>query len=147
MKVVSAALLVCAGLVGVACGGHDPERKAREPRPKATAAPAPAGREATATPAPRTGDPAGWSRGRVMRQLAGRRIRVGDRRVALDPETLACSGLGRPEDRSGERRWTAFRCVQPTFPPGRVAGPDAVFIARVTGDGAVRVEGRRLTRY
>jgi hypothetical protein len=84
----------------------------------------------------------------VLRRLDGRRIRVADRTVRIDRATLTCGGVGRPQSRvGGEPAWTRFRCVQPTFPPGEVAGPDAIFLAEPTGPHTLAVTHRRLTRY
>ena len=49
--------------------------------------------------------------------------------------------------RAGEPAWRRFRCVQPTFPAGGLAGPDAVFVVRPTGRRTFAVSGQRLTRY
>ena len=89
-----------------------------------------------------------WTHAAVLRRIDGRRIRVADRTVRIDRGTVACGGVGRPAARRrGEPAWTRFRCVQPTFPPGSVAGPDAIFVVEPTGRRTLRVTGARLTRY
>jgi hypothetical protein len=89
-----------------------------------------------------------WTHDTVLRRLAGQRIVVGGRTVRVDPSTVVCGGVGPPATtRRGRAAWTRFRCLQPTFPPGRVAGPDAVFILRPTGPRTFQVTGARLTHY
>jgi hypothetical protein len=66
--------------------------------------------------------------------------------VRIDRDTVTCGGLGAPADGS-EPAWTRFRCVQPTFPAGALAGPDAVFVVRVTGRRTFAVSGARFTTY
>lgn len=84
----------------------------------------------------------------MIEQLAGHRLRVAGRTVRIDPQTVTCGGVGRPASRQGgEPAWTSFRCVQPTFPPGSVAGPDAILIVEPTGRRSFAVTSRRLTRY
>jgi hypothetical protein len=77
----------------------------------------------------------------------GRRIRVEGRRIRLDGSTLACSGAGRPAQTGGTRRWTRFRCVQPTFRPGVLVGPDAVFTVEVAGPRTLDIVRARFTGY
>jgi hypothetical protein len=93
--------------------------------------------------------PAGvaWSPDRVVSRLDGRRIRVEGRTVPIDDTTLTCTGVGRAASKRGERVWTRFRCVQPTFPPGRVVGPDAVLVVEPTGHRTLKVVEARFTRY
>ena len=88
-----------------------------------------------------------WTRAAVLRRLDGRRVRVEGRRVRLDASTLTCGGMGRAVRRRGAPAWTRFRCVQPTFPTGQVAGPDAVLEIVPTGRRAFRVAARDLTEY
>lgn len=89
-----------------------------------------------------------WTHDDVMRRIAGRRIAVGDRKVRVDPGTVVCGGVGAPAaGHDGRPAWSRFRCLQPTFPPGSVAGPDAVFFVEPTGPRTYTVTGARLTRY
>ena len=117
--------------------------------PAATPEGAPARRDPDAAerPAPAPGAVA-WTRSEVLRRVSGRTIRVEGERVRIDRETVTCGGLGAPAGtRGGEPAWTRFRCVQPTFPAGALAGPDAVFVVRVAGRRAFAVTGPRLTAY
>jgi hypothetical protein len=89
-----------------------------------------------------------WTHAAVLRHLEGRSIRVAGRKVRLDGATLTCGGVGRPQSRvRGVPAWTRFRCVQPTFPPGEVAGPDAIFFAAPTGPRTLAVTHAGLTSY
>jgi hypothetical protein len=131
-------LLVVVGvaLLGAgACGGGG---GARHPRPTRTAAPASGGRAAAAV---------AWTDAAVLQRLAGQRIRVGGRAVQIDPSTVTCVGEGTATTRDGRPAWTGFRCVQPTFPPGAVAGPDAIFEVRPTGERTFAVVDARLSHY
>lgn len=134
-------LLVLLGLGTGACGADQRERRDRP-------ASAPDARSAS-TPVPESQAPqVAWTHGMVLRQLAGHRLRVGGRTLRIDPQTLTCGGVGRPTSRvGGEPSWTRFRCVQPTFPPGSVAGPDAILVVEPTGRRSFAVTSRRLTRY
>jgi hypothetical protein len=106
-----------------------------------------AARPATPAPTPAAAGPA-LTREAVMGLLDGRRITVGDRVVRLDRATLVCGGIGRPSDRQGGRpAWARFRCVQPTFPPGAVAGPDAILVVEAAGRRRIVVIESRLTGY
>jgi len=139
------------GLVLAACGDESTDQRAspsptREARTTATATPT-ATRTPTPTPAAKPSGVA-WTHAKVIRRLAGRRLRVAGRRVRIDAQTLTCGGVGRPASRAGGKpAWTRFRCVQPTFPPGRVVGPDAILIVEPTGRRSFEVTSRRLTRY
>jgi hypothetical protein len=136
-------LMLVALLVGVsACGGSQrgrPDvshpRERRSPQPEATpSGPAHAG--------------VAWTYDALMHRLNGRRVRVGGRTVRIDPATVACGGVGRPARRvHGAPAWSRFRCVQPTFPPGEVAGPDVIFIVKPTGPRTLAVTHARLTSY
>jgi hypothetical protein len=136
-----AALLVLAGLVVPGCGDGGPER-----RPAAT----PTAAAGTATPSatrPATGGTP-WPHEKVLRRIAGRRIRVEGRMVRVDPATVTCGGLGTPAGSvGGEDAWTHFRCVQPTFPAGAVAGPDAIFFVEPRGPRRFEVTESHFTRY
>jgi hypothetical protein len=135
-------------MLAAACGGSDGrdahERAAAAAR-ATTATPRAGVAEPTATPAARA---VPWTRAKVLRRLGGHRVRVDGRAIRLDPGTLTCGGVGaaRP-GRGGAPAWTRFRCVQPTFPPGEVAGPDLVFTLRPTGRVAFELLERHLTRY
>jgi hypothetical protein len=84
----------------------------------------------------------------VLRRLRNSSVRVGGRSVALDSSTITCTGIGRPvRNEGGEPAWNRFRCVQPTFPEGRVAGPDAILVIEPTGPRSFAVTGRRLAGY
>jgi len=145
---VTAATVLASGLLGGAtgCGAQPP---ARSPAPAERAGPTPAataGGERGAT-APRAPAPVEWTIAAVVARLAGERLRVAGTTVPIDPATLTCGGEG-PEGRRGAApAWTRFRCVQPTFPPGEVAGPDAVFLVEPTGPRTFVVRGARLTAY
>jgi hypothetical protein len=118
-----------------AAGTSTPTRTPAEPKPPATSAPAPA-----AGPA--------WTRAAVMRRLDGRRITVDGRAIRIDRATLVCGGIGRPSHRRrGRLVWVRFRCVQPTFPPGAVAGPDAILVVAPAGRRRLVVLESRLTGY
>lgn len=114
-------------------------------------APPAASRTPTSQPeAPPSSSHAGvaWTYDALMRRLHGRRLRVGGQTVRIDRDTVACGGVGRPAGRvRGAPAWTRFRCVQPTFPPGAVAGPDAIFIVEPTGPHELAIRAQRLTRY
>ena len=134
LRVVTAVVL--AVLTG-GCGSND-------------AASPPAKRPATTTPRPRPAQAApgpAWPRDRVLRRLAGRRVTVTGRAISLDHDTLTCVGLGPRSLVDGKPAWTRFRCVQPTFPPGAVVGPDAILIVATTPAGTLTVVDARLTRY
>lgn len=90
---------------------------------------------------------AGWSHETVIRRIDDARIGVNGRPVALDNATLTCGGEGRGFVRNGERLWTHFRCIQPTFPEGGLVGPDAVFRVHVTGRDTFAITDARLVRY
>jgi hypothetical protein len=108
----------------------------------------PVSRTPTPEPAPSGHAGVAWTYDALMRRLHGRRLRVGGRTVSVDRDTVACGGVGRPARRvDGAPAWTRFRCVQPTFPPGAVAGPDAIFIVEPTGPHELVIRARRLTRY
>jgi hypothetical protein len=132
------AVVLAAGVAG-GCG-----EDARE-RPRAVAP--------TATPtrspeAPEAVDSVAWTNAQALRRLDGRRIRVDRRVVRLDRSTLTCGGVGRPARRiRGQDAWTRFRCVQPTFPRGVFAGPDAVFLAEPRSERRAAITRARFTKY
>jgi hypothetical protein len=145
---------VLAGLVLVgsgACGDDEPDRPAASRAPGAARTPDPTASPARADPgATRPGARGGvaWTHARVLARIGGRDIRVEDRTVRLDRATITCGGIGPPAGRrGGEPVWRRFRCVQPTFPPDRVAGPDAIFIVEPTGRRTFAVSGQRFTSY
>lgn len=135
------AMLVLAGVVLAGCGDGTPDR-----RPAAT--PTAARNPATPShPRPARGGTA-WTREKVIRRLAGRRIRVQGRIVRVDPDTVTCGGLGRAAGSvGGKDTWSRFRCVQPTFPAGAVVGPDAIFFVEPRDSQRVGLTGSHFTRY
>jgi hypothetical protein len=92
-------------------------------------------------------DHALWSLKKLMRTLAGNRIRVEGRIVRLDVGTLTCSGEGGGQQRAGVRVWPEFSCIQPTFPPGQLVGPDALFRVQATGPATFLVRDASFSRY
>jgi hypothetical protein len=127
------------------CGdGGGARPGARTPEPRATATRTeekPLDRQAPALGA-------AWTHAAVLRRIDGRRIEVDGRTVRIDRATLACGGVGQPTTRRrGEPAWARFRCVQPTFPAGSVAGPDAIFVVTPTGAHTAVMTDRRLTGY
>jgi hypothetical protein len=124
------------------CGGERPRAGNARPTPRATATPPPSG----GRPAPRMG-PA-RTHDDVVRAITGRRIRVAGKTVRIDAATVACGGIGPPAAHVGGRAvWRRFDCVQPTFPPGSVAGPDLRFTVVSAASRRLVVEGPHLTRY
>jgi len=87
-----------------------------------------------------------WSNATLLRRMVGRRIVVNGRIVALDPATLTCGGDGPGSRRGGDRLWSHFTCIQPTFPPGQLVGRDALFRVHVTGPRTFAVTDTRLAR-
>jgi hypothetical protein len=101
-------------------------------------------RRATTTVRPGTA----WPRAKLLRRIAGRRIRVSGRVVRVDPATVTCGGIGGPvSGAAADKAWTRFRCVQPTFPAGAIAGPDASFVVEPRGPRALQVSAARLSHY
>jgi hypothetical protein len=136
------AMAVAAGTAG--CGGNGAASQDASPRGTGGAATI-AGPTARGRAAPR---PVAWTQAELLRWLRGRSIRVGRQVVRIDGDTLTCQGEGTPvAHRSGRPEWTRFRCVQPTFPAGALAGPDLVFVATPTGRRSCAVSEQRLTRY
>jgi hypothetical protein len=138
-RLAGAAALAGAVATG-ACGDREQPRVAETPTATATA---------TATPSPRPDVRApAWTHATVLRRLTGRRVRVAGRRLRIDRSTLTCGGVGGPTARvDGEAAWTRFRCVQPTFPPGELVGPDAIFFLEPRGPRTFAVTGGRFSRY
>jgi hypothetical protein len=137
-EVLWIAIVLAAGSAG-GCGEDTPDR----PRAAAPTATPERSREV-----PKTTDGVAWTRAQALRRLDGRRIRVDRRVVRLDRSTLTCGGVGRPAKRIGdEDAWTRFRCVQPTFPRGVFAGPDAVFLAEPRSERRAAIVRARFTDY
>ena len=141
-------LLVVVALGASACGGADSTDLPRRtvvpagPResPTATASPT-SGRRALRAGPPRT--PAA-----LLEHIAGRRIKVAGRTIRIDAGTVTCGGLGRPSQRRHDKpAWTRFRCIQPTFPSGSVAGPDLVFVVQSVPPRDLVVTRRHFTSY
>lgn len=128
--------MVVAVLAGGACGGGGAPRH-RPAKPTATPSPG----------LPGAGPATTWAHATVLRRIAGRRIAVAGRTVRIDAGTVTCGGIGAPVQRDGHREWARFRCVQPTFPPGSVVGPDAIFTVQPAGPRRFTVAGARFTRY
>jgi hypothetical protein len=112
-------LLLAVGACASACAG---EPEAGTTKPQAST---------TSTDPPHRHMP--WTQGKLQRRLSGETIVVGERRVRLGLATLTCGGDGPGQLQGGVRTWTHFSCIQPTFPPGELAGPDALFRVHVTG--------------
>jgi hypothetical protein len=148
---VLAAVLATAA---AACGGASPqpERGARDAG-ATTPGPGPTvpARRAAAPRRPRPGASTGavaWTHAALLRRLAGRRIAVRRGFVAIDRGTLTCGGVGPASGRrNGRPAWTRFRCVQPTFPAGRLTGPDLLFVVEPTGPRTFAVRGQRFAAY
>jgi len=142
------ALLLPATLGASACGDGG---GVEAPRRTATPAGARESRTPTASPSPsgraiRTGPPRTLEA--VLRHIAGRRIKAAGRRIRIRSDTVTCGGVGRPSRRRRDRpAWTRFRCIQPTFPPGSIAGPDLIFVVRSAAPHRLVVTRRHLTRY
>jgi hypothetical protein len=149
-------LAVCALLSGCAgereAGPTSPQASTGETRPATEAASA----VTTATAGETTSVEAGaqpphrhalWSLEKLVRRLAGSPIRIEGRAVRLDAGTLTCSGEGDGRWRDGHRVWTHFSCIQPTFPPGEFAGPDALFYAHATGQTSFLITDASFSRY
>jgi hypothetical protein len=135
-------LVVLAVLGAGACGGGSVARRGSPTQHRSGGSQA--GATATAAPAPRVA----WTHDKLLRQIAGRRLVVGGRTVRIDADTVVCGGVGQPTAQSrGRPAWSRFNCLQPTFPPGVVVGPDVVFIVQPTGPRTFTVVGARLTHY
>lgn len=88
-----------------------------------------------------------WSLAKLERRLAGETIRVEGRRVRLEAGTLTCGGEGPGRPGAGVRIFAHFSCINPTFPPGQLVGPDALFRVHVTGRTTIRLTGKSFSRY
>jgi hypothetical protein len=144
---LAAVLSLLLALVAACDGGGDTSPGATGTRAPMRTAAAPE-RPATPMPTPAAAAGPAWTRDAVMRRLDGRRITVDGRGVRIDRSTLVCGGIGRPSDRRrGRPVWVRFRCVQPTFPPGAVAGPDAILVVAPAGRRRLVVIESRLTGY
>jgi hypothetical protein len=148
--VVGAVLSACAG--GREAGPTTPQAATGETRPAAETTSS----AATATVGETTSVEAGeqpphrhafWSLEKLVRRLADNPIRVEGRAVRLDARTLTCSGDGDGRWQAGRRVWAHFSCIQPTFPPGQIAGPDALFHAHATGQASFVITDASFSRY
>jgi hypothetical protein len=88
-----------------------------------------------------------WSLAKLERRLAGETIRVAGRRVRLEAGTLTCGGEGPGRPGAGVRIFAHFSCINPTFPPGQLVGPDALFRVHVTGRTTIRLTGKSFSGY
>ena len=155
-RVLGLHLAVCAFLSGCTgereAGPTSPQAATGETTPAIETAPSVTTATAGDTTTVEAGDEppdhhAHWSLKKLVRTLAGRRIRIEGRVVRLDAESLLCSGGGGGQRRAGGRVWTEFSCTQPTFPPGQLVGPDAEFRVQVTGSAKFRVTDASFSRY
>lgn len=83
-----------------------------------------------------------WSLAKLERRLAGETLRVAGRQVRLEAGTLTCGGQGPGRPEAGVRIFAHFSCINPTFPPGQLVGPDALFRVHVTGRTTIRLTGK-----
>jgi hypothetical protein len=133
-------LLVTAALGASACGGARDTGAGPGVSPTATTSPTAGGHELRLGP-PRTPDA-------VLKRISGRRIEAAGQTIRVDASTVTCGGLGRPSQRDqANLSWTRFRCIQPTFPPGSVAGPDLIFVVQSVAPHDLVVTRRRFTSY
>jgi hypothetical protein len=88
-----------------------------------------------------------WSKSFLVQRLSGKHIVVGAKKVVIRADTLTCEGEGRPVFRTGARMWKHFRCTQPTFPPGSLVGPDAIFRVHVVGRTKFVITDAHFTHY
>jgi hypothetical protein len=88
-----------------------------------------------------------WTKGYLFQRLEGKRITIGSKRVPVRLDTLACEGEGRSVIRHGARAWKHFHCTQPTFPPGALVGPDAIFRVHVVGRTRYLITDAHFARY
>lgn len=136
-----------------ACGGGGSPSQKPAPREAggatmARGATTTKGRSAPPPERPATGRSVAWTHAELLRRLEGHSVRVERRVVPIDRDTVTCGGDGPPTShRRRQPEWTRFRCVQPTFPAGVLAGPDLVFIVAPTGRRSFAVSGQRFTSY
>jgi hypothetical protein len=154
-RVDLALVSICALLVG-ACGDENAATDIDSMRdPASTGDGAATGERATTTPSGQDStrrsarsSRTAWRGDVILSRIHGVVVRVDGRRVRLDAATVTCGGIGRPITRvRSEPAWGRFRCLQPTFPAGTVAGPDAVLVIEPTGRRTFEVVDRWLTRY
>ena len=140
--VIAAPLAAAAAALG-GCGGGSQPTASTAGRPVATT-----GGATSASPAtPAATGRVAWPQRKLVRRLRGRIIHVEGRRVAVDRTTITCVGVGRAQRRDHTLAWTGFHCVQPTFPAGAIAGPDAVFDVYPTGPRTLQIAAARFARY
>jgi hypothetical protein len=84
---------------------------------------------------------------KLVQTLAGSRIRVEGKSVRLDGGALTCSGEGNGRQQADVHVWTEFSCIQPTFPPGQLVGPDALLRVQTTGATTLLVREASFSRY
>ena len=149
-------VLLAVGVYSSSCAG---DREAGTPRqPTATAQETQSAAPSATTETTETETTAGetneepahghafWSLAKLERRLAGETIRVEGRRVRLEPGTLTCGGERRGRPGAGVRVFAHFSCISPTFPPGELVGPDALFRVHVTGRKTIRLTGKSFSR-
>jgi hypothetical protein len=139
---VIAALMAAAAVALGGCGGGSQPTASTAGRPVATTG----GATSTSPAPPAATRRVAWPQRKLVRRLRGRIISVEGRRVEVDRTTITCQGIGRAQRRDHTLAWTRFHCVQPTFPAGAVAGPDAVFDVHPTGPRSLRVAAARFAR-
>ena len=105
------------------------------------------GRDASAATAVTAPPSVYWPRSKLMRRIANVRVRVEGRVIRIDPATVVCGGVGRARVVRGVARWRRFRCIQPTFPPGVLVGPDAIFLVHPMGRTRFRITDAHFARY
>jgi hypothetical protein len=99
----------------------------------------------TRTDVPTPSGPA-WTAAKAIRQVRRLTLFVDGRRTKIDPTTVVCWGVGRPQRRGDARVWHRFDCIAPTF-LGAHAGPDALFALQPTGDSTSRILNARFSSY
>jgi hypothetical protein len=102
---------------------------------------------APATTAATVPSPVYWSHQKLMRRIVGVRIKVEDRSIRIDGATVVCGGDGRAIVRKEVPRWARFSCIQPTFPPGALAGVDALILVHPTGPTKFVVTDAQFANY